>query len=218
MATWDPPSDAELDVDKPIKAVDIRRIRDLSEAMAEGAAGAPIAGGLIPLATIDLAGEATADFTTFDATKYDSYIFEFMNVVPATDGAVLYVRTSTDGGSTYDSGSDYAFLVETVGISAAVAKSVQASTDHMRLVAVGGIGSAVGEDGYSGTSTVHGPHLAKETQITSMGGYMDNAGDRILAKTLGVRTSSADVDAIRFFMGSGNLESGTITMYGKVGA
>ena len=47
MATWDPPSDAELDVDKPIKAVDIRRIRDLSEAMAEGAAGAPPVGRFV---------------------------------------------------------------------------------------------------------------------------------------------------------------------------
>jgi len=28
--TWNPPSDTEIDVDKPIKAVDIRRIRDLS--------------------------------------------------------------------------------------------------------------------------------------------------------------------------------------------
>lgn len=46
MATWDPPSDAELDVDKPIKAVDIRRIRDLSQAMAEGASGAPSLGWL----------------------------------------------------------------------------------------------------------------------------------------------------------------------------
>lgn len=28
--TWNPPSDSEINVDKPIKAVDIRRIRDLS--------------------------------------------------------------------------------------------------------------------------------------------------------------------------------------------
>ena len=27
---WNPPTDSEIDVDKPIKAVDIRRIRDLS--------------------------------------------------------------------------------------------------------------------------------------------------------------------------------------------
>ena len=41
MATWDPPTDTEIDVDKPLKAVDIRRIRDLSQAMAEGSAGSP---------------------------------------------------------------------------------------------------------------------------------------------------------------------------------
>jgi hypothetical protein len=40
------------------------------------------------------------------------------------------------------------------------------------------------------------------------------AADHIYVTGAGSRLSSADVDAIRFYFSSGNIESGTITMYG----
>jgi len=217
MATWDPPSDAELDVDKPIKAVDIRRIRDLSEAMAEGAVGAPLVGGLNFITTIDLASDATADFTGFDATKYDAYTFILGNVIPATDNVSFLMRTSTDGGSTYDSGAtDYGYAGETVGWSGAAAPN-QSSGSSSIAVAVS-VGSAAGEDGISGSVLVTHPHLNKKTSALSNLSYFTNTG--ILTSTYGsgVRKSSADVDAVRFLMSSGDLESGTITMYGMKNA
>lgn len=41
MATWNPPTDLEIAVTKPVKASNHRRIRDLVTALAEAAAGAP---------------------------------------------------------------------------------------------------------------------------------------------------------------------------------
>ena len=218
MATWDPPSDAEIDVDKPIKAIDIRRIRDLSQAMAEGAAGAPLVGGLIPLATIVLNNDATADFTEFDAAKYENYIFKLANIIPVTDGDVLGIRTSTNGGSTYDSGaSDYRYGIEGVNETGANSGTGSSGAPTMRINVVG-LGSASGEDGFSGTVDFNGPHLAKSTYMTVIGVYEDTSGDILAVHGGGWRVSSADVDAVRFLMVSGLLESGTITMYGVVSA
>ena len=215
MATWDPPSDAEIDVDKPIKAVDIRRIRDLSQAMAEGAAGAPSVGGFKFISSIDLTTDATADFTGFDADEYDAYMFVLGNVIPATDNVSFLMRTSTDGGSTYDNGSsDY-------GSAGGVrnwngTESDISSVGSSSIILGEFIGSAAGEDGVSGNVLVPHPHLVEKIAITSHLSYSDSNGAFKSSVSSGIRKSSADVDAVRFLFASGSLESGTITMYGMV--
>ena len=50
---------------------------------------------------------ATLDFTTAITSAYDIYQFEFINIIPATNGALFNMRVSTDGGSTYDAGANY---------------------------------------------------------------------------------------------------------------
>ena len=173
--------------------------------------------GLIPLATIDLAGEATADFTAFDATKYSNYVFKFANVTPASDGVILNMRTSTDGGSTYDAGaSDYKYGLSKVSDAGAVTGDGSSGSSFIKLAS--GIGSASGEDGYTGTVELNGPHLAKSTYITSISVLETSAGGLTATSSGGWRVSSADVDAVRFLFSVGNLESGTITMYGVVAA
>ena len=214
MATWDPPSDAELDVDKPIKAVDIRRIRDLSEAMAEGAPGAPTAGGLIPISSIDLASDATADFTGFDAAKYGSYVFDLANVIPVDSSVYLSIRLSIDGGSTYKSGaSDYAWSNNI---------TLDAADTRINLMGISGggnlLGSASTDHGYSGLVSVHGPHLTKHTFCTYNGAFA-NASSTVSNSAGGGRLEfTSAVDAVRFIMSTGSLESGTITMYGVIAA
>ena len=76
------------------------------------------------------------------------------------------------------------------------------------------MGSATGEDGYSGTVKVLGPHLTKETRITHEGYFTSLNGVGVTTSGGGARSSAADVDAVQFLLLSGNLESGTITMYG----
>ena len=66
------------------------------------------ASGLVCLATASASSSATVDFTSAIDSSYDEYIFEWQNVIPATNGAGLFCRTSTNNGSTWDSGgSDY---------------------------------------------------------------------------------------------------------------
>ncbi len=173
--------------------------------------------GLKFLATADASNDATLDFTAFDATKYDAYLFVLANVIPATDNVSLYVRTSTDGGSGYDSGaSDYAHNALTRADDDAddTIESRGGSTAQINLTHVIALGSDATEQGWSGKVFVFGPHLAKKTQITAEGIFIDSAGNFRSIWLSATRNSAADVDAIRFLMSSGNIESGTITMYG----
>lgn len=164
------------------------------------------------LASQDASNSATLDFTEFDASLYDAYEFVISNLVPATDGVSLWIRTSTDGGSTYDSGaSDYGYM----GQITSIAGPDRYGTTGAQIVANSGlIGSAASEDGWSGTVTLPGPHLAKRTMIHVRGAYWDTSTAIWLLDLAGFRLAAADVDAIRFMFSSGDIESGSITMYG----
>jgi hypothetical protein len=160
----------------------------------------------------DASASATLDFTGFDATTYDSYLFEFANLIPATDTDALWIRTSTDGGSTYDSGaSDYAYGYTGRKNGASVNGISAAATS---VVLTPAVGSAAGEEGVSGKMHLHHPHLTKKTMMTGEAVLFDSAGGLNILQCSGIRLSSADVDALRFMFSTGNIASGTITMYG----
>lgn len=166
----------------------------------------------------DASGDASLVFTGFDATKYDSYNFVLANVIPATDSVSFQIQTSSDGGIGYDEGaSDY----HTNRANRASNQSsdtwfTRGSTGAtvIALEAVANVGSSAGEDGISGEIKVFGPHLAKRTIITHQVAYWNSAGNLELSIGGGARNEAAIVDAIRFRFASGNIESGTITMYG----
>ena len=147
-------------------------------------------------------GTASVAFTGFDASKYDSYKFYFLNVVPVNDGGSLRGRVSVNGGSSYDSTNG----------------SYYTTQGYAALNISGGIGAASGETtGASGELTTFNPAytggcrlflfvITRETtgadyehEIDTMG-YKGNEGTAI--------------NAIQFFMDAGNIKSGEITMLG----
>lgn len=170
------------------------------------------ASGLEFITSVDASSEATLDFTAFDATKYDSYVFTFANVTPTT-GSYFRARTSTNGGSSYDSSSNnYQYRIMANGSASAAFET------FIPLSGVSGstIGLSADVDGISGTLEIHGPHLTKKTMVVFNGMHFGSTSSTLVdvsSKT--VRLSSDDVNAIQFFFDSGNIESGTITMYGR---
>jgi len=86
------------------------------------------------------------------------------------------------------------------------------------MVIIESVGSAANEDGVSGTLWLTGPHLTKRTSATWQVMSVSSSGNLEVVNGGGWRLSQADVDAVRFLFSSGNLESGTITMYGMKNA
>jgi hypothetical protein len=155
---------------------------------------------------------AAVAFTEFDATKYGSYMFVLSNVIPATDGVNLYFRTSSNGGSSYDAGaSDYKY---TILSNAQTGGGTNTATEDYILLVAHAIGSAAGEDGVSGTFTLTGAGTTKRTALVGSFGNWRNDGNYVSSYIAGARDSAAIVDAVQFIFSSGNVESGTIEMYG----
>jgi hypothetical protein len=204
--------------------IDATSIADTKLLQGDGAWVTPAAAsgdGFKFISTTDISSAATYNFTAVDASSYDGYGLFLQNVIPATDLVKMWFRTSSNAGVAYDAGaSDYGWFAENWGTAQydgadnQINMAGDAAGDHYK------IGSDANEDGISGWIWVCGPHLTKYTMIrwdlsmisahpsyTSV--CMDGSGTRL---------ESADVDAFQFLFSSGNIESGTITVYGLANA
>ena len=175
-------------------------------------------GGLIFISGATASNSATVAFTGISST-YETYVLTFNNVVPATDNVSFNMRTSTDGGSSYESGAGNYRYVDERGSQGGTGVTGSASATEIILVAAGsGVGSDTGE-GFNGIAYLYHPsNTGLYTSISSHGHYQDGAADSMYYQSSGTRIAAADVDAIQFYFSSGNIESGEINLYGMVKA
>lgn len=180
----------------------------------DGTWAAPAGGGGITLiATASASSSASIDFTDLSST-YSSYIIVIANLIPATDATNLYIRTSTNNGSSYDAGaSDYRYAVGFV--SEAAAASQTGSTGAAQIDGFGQIGNAANEY-CTGVVQLFKPSAAVQCKLSWYGQKVNAAGSLNTVTGAGQRNTAADVDAIRFIMSSGNITSGDFYLYGLV--
>ena len=157
---------------------------------------------------------SSIDITSGIDSTYDMYVLELIKVEPAaTGGRSMYLRTSTDGGSTFDT-SGYSYGSGTItDASASVAISSSTSDSFINL-SDAGLGSNAGEflTGFI--------YLVKPSEAANFVCFWDLAGltyptsQALRVFGSGQRETAADVDAIRIYMSSGNIVSGTVRLYG----
>lgn len=162
------------------------------------------------LTATTLSSSATANFTL--PSGYASHIFVLTAVRPATDGAQLQIRMSTDGGTTFNA-LTYCFVIN--DITAATTPNTTNSGDNSDslLDVTGAVGNATGE-GVCGRVELFGANTStRATAITSLT-RIDTAGVTSRISGAGNILTAATVNAMQFRYSSGNLADGTIYHYG----
>ena len=155
-----------------------------------------------------ISNAATVDFTQFDSTKYDSYQFRLIDILPVNDNVELRARTSSDTSNpVYDTGAaDYIR-----NGNSAVTASFGKLTSNL------GMGNGTQERS-NFVIDVLNPHTTNYTRVATTGGVLmlDAGYPTGVGNALDVfaRAEAAQVNAIRFFVESGNISSGEIVMYG----
>lgn len=154
---------------------------------------------------------ASVEFTGIDSTA-DEWAVAYYNVLPATDGDQLMMYTSTNGGSSYDTGaSDYSWTY--VGHDGTTTNSADQTSD---LIPVNGYfltGNVAGE-GASGNVILYTPSAAAPCRIRFEYSVISSSTLNKLFTGFGhaQRLASADVDAIKFAFFTGNIASGTFAL------
>ena len=170
-------------------------------------------GGLILLETATASASASLDFTAFDSSLYSSYQFVFEHLRSATANQNLYIRTSANGGSTFDSGaSDYAYTTA-VAYSTTRASTGSLGAAYVTLMHNTGTNNNA-NDFCSGVVTFFGPADSKYSNFCWDANYSYIGSYMIRSWGMGTRNAAAAVNGVQFLFNASNIASGTIRMYG----
>ena len=161
-----------------------------------------------------------ADSVVLDST-YKEYVFTFNNIHPANDNVAFKFQGSTDTGSSYGinitSTAFYGLNQEDdsgTALSYNTAGDLAQSTSYQQIIDT--TGNANDESG-SGTLTLYNPSsttFVKHFTCTSSFNYRIGVPGEVSSHIAGYFNTTSAVDAVQFKMESGNVDAGTICLYG----
>ena len=179
-----------------------------------------ISGGALNLISTQTASASASLEFSMDST-YDSYVFKFINIHPATDGANFEFNMSTDGGSNYNVvKTTTIFLARHFESDANIEFTYDGGSDLAQgtgfQLLIGG--SSVGADNdqhISGSLTLYNPSsttFVKHFIATTHTYGQNDASYSLFSAGYGNTTSA--INGVKFIMHSGNIDDGIIKMYG----
>lgn len=148
------------------------------------------------------------------STDYQMYELVFNDLSPATDNVAGSFRTSTDNGSTFESGADtYAYAIHGVRATDTDERFATNSATGIR-VGVSNFGNGANEVA-SGVIRIHNPAAAGTyTQITYEITFFSSGSVYTVCQGGGIRKAAQANDAIRLLFASGNIATMNYTLYG----
>jgi len=182
--------------------------------------GAVEGGNMVLLSTQTASGDASISFTTGIDSTYKEYMFILNNIHPSASYTGFGFNLSTDNGSNYnvvktstafstihDEADTETFLGYRVNEDLA-----QSSSRQPLDSGISGISADEGLSGYiklfNPSDTTYVKHyMSRTSNVKDVPGAVDHY-------TGGYANTTSAINAIQFAMASGNIEAGTIQMFG----
>jgi hypothetical protein len=185
---------------------------------ANGLETADAGGSLTKISTSTASSSSTIDITSGIDSTYKEYIFIFNNIHPASDN-VNFTVNFRDGSSAFDATKTTTFFQASNDESASNGSvNYESARDLAQSTGAQMLHSGVGDDSDQGISGVL--HLFDPSNTTFVkhflyiGNNTHNSNASIQQFVAGYCNVTAAIDGVQFAMSSGNIDSGTITMYG----
>jgi len=175
-------------------------------------------GSLVLLATNTItSGVSSSSFTSNIDSTYDTYLFKFINIHPATDSQHLQVNFR-DGSSAFDATktttSWYAYHGESGGTDLTYLTGLDLAQSTSYQSISGTVGN-LNDESFSGEMFLFSPSSTTFVKHFIVRGntYSQNdlTADMYFA---GYCNVTAAIDGVDFKFGSGNIDSGVIKMFG----
>jgi hypothetical protein len=192
-------------------------INDASVASITALAQVSAGDGITLISSQTASASASLSFTGIDST-YRTYLFKFINIHPSTQAEFKF-NLSTDGGSSYNVAKTTTYIRTqhdeadtTTELSYDTGRDAAQSTSALSITL--GIGSESDSNfgGYfylfNPSSTTYVKHFIINISNTHVNTY---ANQNLIA---GYGNTTSAINAVQFTMSSGNIDAGTIHMYG----
>ena len=171
------------------------------------------------LTTVTASSSATLDFTSSIDSTYNIYKFRFVDLHPGTDGSIFRFQANAAGGSGFNetiTSTDFESFHnegdDTTGLS------YQSNQDQAQGTSFQTLTNSCGADAdqcisgelflFDPSSTTFVKHFICRTQSANDSNY---SFDVFVS---GYFNTTTAIDEVQFKMSSGNIDSGTIEMYG----
>ena len=164
-------------------------------------------------------GVSSSSFTSSIDSTYDTYLFKFINIHGATENILFTFNLSADGGSNYNVTKTSTFFTarhreddSNASIAYQTAADLAQSTGYQQIFFDSGIANDDASSGelylFSPSNTTFVKHFIGRFGSTNVS---PQNYDNYFA---GYGNTTSAVNAIDFKFSSGNIDSGTIKMYG----
>lgn len=164
-------------------------------------------GAWVKIQTQTAANSPTLDFTTGISATYTSYVFILSDVLPTAFNVQLEALISTNGGTSYLT-SGY----QSGQLAASYNSNVWANNNGTTAIFVSGGNVNTSGSGVSGNVNFY--NITTASPPACLGLLYWNNGTTNLNQIVASNTTTAGVNAFRWLFGSGNIASGTISLYG----
>ena len=176
-------------------------------------------GGLNLISTQTASSSSTIDFTSGIDSTYKEYIFKFIDIHPASDNVTFQVGFR-DGSTAYDATKTTTFFraYHLEDDSGTALEYVTAQDLQQSAVTYQSLTEGTGADNdQSCTGTLHLFDPSNTTFVKHFIANVNNAHAVNMSENLyvaGYCNVTAAIDGVQFKFSSGNIDSGTIKLYG----
>jgi hypothetical protein len=178
-------------------------------------------GKMVLISSQTASASATISFTTGIDSTYKEYQFYFINCHPATNDVRLIFNGSTDSGSNYNvtktTTAFYAFHNEadtTTAFTYQTALDLAQSTDFQSVT--NAIGNENDESACAVLTLFNPSSTTYVKHFTIVANTYDESNSTVNHFFAGYFNTTSAINAVQFKMSSGNIDDGTILMYGIV--
>jgi hypothetical protein len=149
---------------------------------------------------------------------YKEYVFIFNNIHPASNNVKLHFNMSADSGSNYNVTKTTTFFrADHDEADSATALGYNTSNDLAQSTNFQGLGDIGNDNDQTLSGTLHLFDPSNTTFVKhfiSTTNACDHADESRNYFVAGYGNTTSAIDAVQFKMSSGNMDSGTITLYG----
>lgn len=177
------------------------------------------AGGLQLLNSGTVSSAATLDIVLTSYTSYRALKLLLSSFVPATDDVELWLRFSSNAGSSFDaSGYSHQLFHDNDADTDAVDPYRSTSANQIPIAGFPfanlSVSNVAAEGGVDAEITVHQQAASRWTRARISSGYTTADSKTATIRGTGTREAQQDTDALRVVFESGNIASGNWALYG----
>lgn len=166
---------------------------------------------LCKISTQTASASASLSFTSGISANFTTYYVKVRNLKPVTNNVQLLLTFSTNGGSSYLA-TNYKYAVSFVNSSASAGNT--SSDSATSIIICDSIGNTSTRPLNADIVLYNLNDATFCAKTANHACFYNNAATSMVQEGGGMNTGTSAVNAIKFAMSSGNITSGTITLYG----